>query len=341
VIEMNCPRRWLLSAILTVLTCAAAVEAAEPWKPLDAPRLKHAAQLGWLRARIVSGRVVFAAARLGTMNDEKKEVGREERLRIRVASGELTARYEMSSGEEEFLVDVRGRTEFRVRRGWKGDAGPLPVDFHQPATGPLRLSVGFASEEKTYEAASLWHLFLAQPEACREYLAPLLAVFSREWDVSRTSEQVEAALVRAAAEGDLPDPKRWAELVEQLGDDKFSRRRAADRELRRLGRVVHTYLEQLDSSQLDAEQRYRVRRILTSLSPGTDDDTPPQIAAWLAGDPTVWLAMLSRQDEATRRLAGQRLEALLGEPIDFDPTAEPQAREAQIERLRTRLSERG
>jgi hypothetical protein len=337
---MKCPYRRLLSVILTVLTSVVAARAAQPGRPAETPKLNHATQLGWLRARIISGRVVFAATRLGTMNDAAKQDGREERLSIRVVSREITASYEMSSEDEALLLDVKGRSELHVRWSPKGDAGPLAVDFRQPPKDPLRLSVGSQAEVRTYEAASLWHLFLAQPEACHKHLAPLLSVLNRQWDISRTAAEVEAALVRAAAEGDLPDPRRWAELVEQLADDKFSRREAADRELRDLGRVVFTYLRQLDASQLDAEQHYRVRRILISLSASWDDDTPQQIAAWLAGDPTVWLSMLSRESESTRRLAAERLEALLGEPIEFDPAAEAQQREAQIERLHARLSER-
>ena len=339
-IKMKCPCRRPLWVILTVLTFVVAARAAQPGKPAETPKLNQATQLGWLRARVVSGRVVLAATRLGTMNDAAKQNGREERLSIRVASREITASYEMSSGDEALLLEVKGRSELHLRRGPKGDAGPLPVDFRQPPKGPLRLSVGPQAEVRTYEAPSLWHLFLAQPEACHKHLAPLLSVLNRQWAVSRTAAEVEAALIRAAAEGDLPDPRRWAELVEQLADDKYSRREAADRELRGLGRVVFTYLRELDASQLDAEQHYRVRRIVISLSASTDDDTPPQIAAWLAGDPAVWLSMLSREDESTRRLAAERLEALLGEPIEFDPTAEPQHREAEIERLRARLSER-
>jgi hypothetical protein len=146
--------------------------------------------------------------------------------------------------------------------------------------------------------------------------------------------------VRAAAEGDLPDPGRWAVLVEQLGDERFSRREAADRELRSLGRVVSIYLQQLDASQLDAEQHYRVRRILMALSARTDNDTPPEVAQWLAGDPVVWLAMLSRDDEPTRRLAAERLKALLDGPIAFDPAADAATRQGQIDELRLRISGR-
>ena len=74
---MKSPCRWLLCSILTVLALAVGARAAEPEKTPQTPKLNQAVQLGWLRARIVSGRIVFAATRLGTRNDEGKGDGRE------------------------------------------------------------------------------------------------------------------------------------------------------------------------------------------------------------------------------------------------------------------------
>jgi hypothetical protein len=77
-----------------------------------------------------------------------------------------------------------------------------------------------------------------------------------------------------------------------------------------------------------------------SLAANMNNDLPPEIARWLAGDPVVWLALLARDDESTRRLAAERLEALLGEPISFDPAADPATRAEQIEQLRREVDGR-
>lgn len=329
--------RRVLLAVLMGLVLLAGAAAEEPRKLPDTPKLTEAVRRGWLRGQIVSGRIAFRGTRLGSMNDAAKSDGREERMGIHITPQEFTVRYEMLSPEEEFLLEITGSDQIHVRRTAKGDSRLVPVDFRQSADEPLRLTVGPEEDEQAHSSSSLWHLLITRPEVCRQHLVPLLQVLDEQWDLSTTAEQVEVSLLRAAAEGDLPDPRRWADLVEQLGDERYARREAADRELRALGRVVLTYLDGLDPSRLDAEQHYRVQRIVMMLSASIENDTPPQIASWMAGDPAVWLALLSRDDESTRRLAAQRLGALLGKPVAFDPAADPATRAGQIEQLRSQI----
>jgi hypothetical protein len=48
--------------------------------------------------------------------------------------------------------------------------------------------------------------------------------------------------------------------------------------------------------------------------------------------------MLSRPQQPTRRLAAKWLEALLGEPVPFDPAADPTTRRRQLDQLRALIS---
>jgi len=54
----------------------------------------------------------------------------------------------------------------------------------------------------------------------------------------------------------------------------------------------------------------------------------------MIADPEVWLALLARPEEPTRRLAAAHLAKLLGQPISFDPAADAARRKRQIEQLR-------
>jgi len=335
VVGTKSTQRAVLVVVFVGLVSLVAAAAEEPPKPPETPKLAEAVRRGWIRARIVSGRIAVGGTRLGTLIDSADRDGRSERVGIRIAGKNLTISYHMSTADEEFSVQATGDGQLHVRRAPKRDSTLLPVDFRQSADEPLRLALGPKDEQRVYQAASLWHLFITQPEACRNHLAPLLQVLDKRWDLTKTAQEVESALLRAAAEGNLPDPGRWAALVEQLGDERFARREAADRELRALGRVVFTYLRGLDRGQLDAEQHYRVRRIIETLSDSMENDTPSQIASWLAGDPVIWLALLSRSEESSRRLAAERLEALLGEPVRFDPAADPKTRADQIDEIRS------
>ncbi len=120
-----------------------------------------------------------------------------------------------------------------------------------------------------------------------------------------------------------------AALVEQLGDDQFTKREAADRALRAGAAPALNYLRQLDFDRLDAEQQFRVTRIIRKLTGHSEDDSADAVAASLLRNSEVWLALLSRPEKATRETAARQLTALLGKPIDVDPAAEPKTQEAE------------
>jgi hypothetical protein len=122
-------------------------------------------------------------------------------------------------------------------------------------------------------------------------------------------------------------------LVEQLGSATFSERRQAERELRAAGHIVLPYLESLDRARLDAEQRQRIRSLIDALEDGREDRVD-RMAVWLAGHEQTWLALLTRDDEAKRRIAAEQLASLVGEPVDFNPAADANTRRKQIEHLR-------
>jgi hypothetical protein len=98
-------------------------------------------------------------------------------------------------------------------------------------------------------------------------------------------------------------------------------------------------LKQLNFSRLDAEQQFRIGRILESQTGQRNDDTPLEVATSLAVDPSIWLALLSRPQQTVRETAAHRLEALLGGPIPVDPTADPDSQKAQREQLRVRIEQ--
>ena len=126
----------------------------------------------------------------------------------------------------------------------------------------------------------------------------------------------------------------------QLGDESFAKREAADRALRTGNAGAIAYLRQLDVSQLDTEQQFRVGRILEALAVQNGDDSVDQVAATLATDPALWLALLARPDPSTRRTAARELARLLGQSIPVDPAADPDSQKAQREQLRARIAEK-
>ncbi len=320
--------------ILLGLLCSAAMAAESlPATPL----LRRAADNRWLLPQVVAGRITVGGSRLGNYSSRSSSSGKSEELSVRFNNAQRSMTYTCSTPREQLSVKIVSGDRISIAHSGKGDAKIVPVRFEQGPREPISLTLGRDDEEQVYRASTLWQLLLAHPQECRQHLVPLLDLLRPDWKLAETAAAMEAELLRAASTGQLPDRGRWAALVDQLADERFSEREAADRELRAAGRVVVGYLRGLDFGRLDAEQQFRVRRIIQWLSEQAGEDTAESFTPQVIGNPEIWLILLSRKEESTRRLAARQLGTILGEPIGFDPGAEPGAREAQLEALRARI----
>ena len=305
--------------------------------PSSTSALARMTQSGWLQFEVVSGRIVLSGSRSGSISTGSSSSGSNEKLSIRFSNSQRSLSYERSTPKEQLVVEITSSSRVSIRRNGKDDADVVPVHFTQVPDEPISLALGADERVAVYRAPTLWHLLIMQPEECQEHLLPLLQLLRPDWQLAETAAAMETALLRAASVGHLPDRTRWNRLVEQLADQRFARREAADRELRSAGPVVLGYLRELDFSRLDAEQQFRVRRIIRSLSTQAGGDTAEQFVAQLVSDPEIWLAMLSRREQSTRRLAARQLGVILDRTVPFDPTADPATRQEQIEQLRARI----
>lgn len=317
---------------VAVLVVAAPAAAQQARSVRRSPTLAEAVRLRLVETPIVSGRLTVTTTRRAPIQTSGNE-----RLTIRLTGRETLAKYEESSPDEEICLEIVGSNRARLARTPKGNAAQGAVEFVQPPHGMVSLHVGAEDKQQVYTAPSLWHLLIIEREVCRQHLVPLLAKVNDTWDLLAMRDQVEEELIDRLARQTLPNRDHWTALVGELGHERFTRREAADRELRASGPLVASHLQSLDTQQLDAEQRFRIRRILHSFSSDQGTDTPGQIALWLATDPRIWLALLQRDEEPTRRLAAEQLKLLLDPPVVFDPAADPAVRREQIEQLRARM----
>lgn len=296
--------------------------------------LNQVVRTGLLKFRVISGRISLDGSRTGPI----QYANTFEQLSVSQSDGGETAfSYHWTNNKKQLSIEVSNVSKIRLRYGGKGDDAQIPVEFYQPLQAKVALKVGPEEKQQIYSAPSLWHLFLAYPAETKQHLVPLLELLHPNWKLSESAAAVEEELLRKADRNEISDPKRWAALVEQLGDDSFAKRQAADRAIRSADPAVLSFLQQLDFSRLDAEQQFRVRRIIEALSERLGDDLPEQVAAWLATDASAWLILLSRSEAVTRRQAARQLVALLGGPIPVDPEADPSTQKVQTEQLRLRI----
>ena len=287
---------------------------------------------------VVSGRIVaFSPTHDRKLESQSTGKDRRERLSITLGGAATSVSYELVVGEVQVGYEIVDGAEVTASRRDKGAADGAFVEFHQPRTGAVSLRIGEGEREAVYEAANLWRLLAAEPELCRRRLAPLLELLKPDWRLSQTALDAEQSLYESAkllTSAPLADWRRW---VDELGDEKYSKRQAADRQLRGLGRGGALFLMSIDSRGLDAEQQSRIRTIFQDLSGGQRADTPERVAFFLVREPYAWLRLLESDDLAQRRLALGYLERLAGPKLAFDAAGEKAQRDEQLAALRRHL----
>ena len=333
---MMCLSKRLIFAAGIVMVGALPLAAQDsPHAPLR-PVLTQAVDSGWLQGSILSGRICLNCVQ--TFNVSTNVPGATERLIMRPDGSHSHVEYEFNSYAERFSFEFKGVGHFSLRRERKGTAPTIvPLEFTQSPGKPVQLTLELEGKQKLYQAPSVWYLLLVDEDVCREYFIPVLEQLRGRWQLTDRVAEVEEELLHSINDAQYLDRRHWAKMVKQLADDRFSRREAADRELRSAGAAVIVFLEQLDYNKLEPEQQSRIERILADLSRGLDDDTPQQAAVTLSDSPAVWLELLGRPQEATRRTAFTQLAKMLAAPIRFDPAADPSARQKQIEVIRAQL----
>jgi hypothetical protein len=339
--------RWKRIAlwILGLIFATSEITAAEG--PAGSPLFRQWI-LGQTRFMLVGGRVVSSN---GTWTFViPKQVSKDGAVREQITfngngvTGALVYSYQRYSSETEqsgdpkveLVVDISSDGRFVLRSSDK-DHPAKQFELTQVPGQPLSLSIPGAGKPRVLLAPTLWHMLIVHADDSRSQILPVLDTIRVGWHIGLTVQAAEDELVKMSAVSRKSDRKQWEEWVNQLGDPLWSRRNRADQSLRDVGPAVLGYLNRLNTNRLDAEQRTRIRHILRDLSAQTGEDTAEHVASMLIEDPLVWLALLGRPDESTRRAAAQQLAVLLNMPIAIDPKAEPDTQIKARNELREKI----
>lgn len=327
----------ILCAIIVLTSAAIARGQPAQATPPGGPSKINADRLRWMQYKMVAGRIAVSSSYPGTnmtFGPAHVDGRRRERLEIHINQAQIDLQYELVSPDERLAIALVDGKDFSIRRS--RPHSKYTFEFRQSPEQPIVMSLEDADARCVLQADSFWHLYLAEPELVRRHLVPLLEILHPSWQLASMGAAVEEALVERAQHSRPLDVGRWSRLVNDLASPKFADRTGAERELRSAGQAILPFLQNLDRARLDAEQASRVRALVESLSNGYEDSTD-RIASWLAGDPQVWLSLLTRGEAIKRRVSAEQLTALVGAPIEFDPTADEAVRKTQIENLRARL----
>jgi hypothetical protein len=331
------PRIWWLRALAAAGLISSAISG-----PLQAQNPRLEANLvppsNVVRLRVVSGRIMATGLMTGqSMNTSSSNGSRQERLNVDLLGEAPSVTYDMTTPEVQITYEIRGGDEVTLRCQPKTNSNWIPLEFVQDSEDGTTLTIGAEGNKRVLHGAGLWHLILADPQLCRKELLPLVEILRPEWSLQEIADSLEQTLLRSVQAHAGQDHQAWRELVNQLGDERFSKRQAADRKLREMGQGVMPLLQGLDRRRLDAEQTFRLREILRSNMGDGDEDTAENAVMWLAGDPQVWYTLLGRDEPIKRRVAKEQLERLLAEPVEFDLAADVETRQEQLEAIREKI----
>lgn len=289
--------------------------------------------------RVTAGEIVVSSPqRNGQWESRTNGNGNDERLAFNTTGQHPSIQYERRTNTGEFRMACDRGNELSISRSPVGVSTVTPFEFKQSGDGGVTFSFSGPSGKQTFQAPTLWHLLLAEPDHCRRNLLPVLVMFRDRWDLEKQAMDLETILFRAVAQRKQSNDAVYAAWVQDLASDSFTVRAQADRRLREAGQNALPFLQSLDRSKLDAEQRQRVRQIITLLTGEGSDDHPERVATRLLSDPRIWVALLDREDVQKREAAAQRLTELAGRAIAFDPHAAPEVRQAQLEPLEREFS---
>lgn len=296
------------------------------------------AQMALAKADVYQGRIVCQLDRLMRWgNTISRTTGGSESLRFERGDRGTSMHYQLRSPERRVTIDAWRDAITMERVLYRDGHVDATTRFEQPSSGRLSLYVQRGDMETTLEADTIWHLWLADAQLCAENLLPLCELMGLDTPWLQFTEALEKQLLRQADGGLSHDAVRWRQWIDELSDDRYVVREAADRQLRAAGSAITPYVRRIDPALLDAEQRFRLRRILHSMEGEVAPDTVDSTAEWLLNDPRAWVELLDREDPADRTCAAEQLERILASEVEFDPTAEEGTRRAQMARLRDRV----
>lgn len=330
------PKRVL--GITAALACVAGAwnpcAAQFPTRPAAASNL--ATQGSWVTLYVSNGQIrVYSRNFSGGASSSTNSGDRKETFNVNSNNGICQLQYDQSNSVETIHIDLQDNGERATVTVHPKTDGPQ-LKFVQ-GSGTCSLTATIGKQTWDLRGETIWHLFLAEPELCQKQLGPLFAILRPNWKLADTASGLEEALFKAAADCNLGDTKRWDAWIEELAAPSYAQRHAADRQLREVGRAIVPYLQNLDRSRLEAEQRARIQAILSQYLGGGSEDSEERLANQFLGDRRIWFSLLQRDDAARRKRAAEQLSRLLNEKLDFDPAADAETRKVQIEKLRPRF----
>lgn len=320
-----------MCALATAWQCG--VVAADP----PEVQLVFRAQMALANFEVYNGRLICRLDRLtgwGNTISNKQGV---EKLQFKNDERGNSMHYELTTATRRVKIDAWREELTMVREVLREGKVTATTRFEQRPGAPLRLEVIEGDASQTIEGDTVWHLWLTDAHLCAENLLPLCEMIGLEVPWTQFTQALESRLVSLADSGESHDQTAWRTWLDELSSPHFAVREAADRQLRSAGTSLLPFVRRLDLALLDAEQRFRLRRIMHDLQSDIAADTVDSTADLLLDDPRVWVELLDQEDATERTAVAAQLQRTLQAEIEYDAAGSAEVRREQVARLRERV----
>lgn len=290
---------------------------------------------GWIRTEVVLGRLCLLNTRVGhgRIATAKDGSGVQENLAIQADGQQIHLTYDAELADERISLLVVNERDITFRRQRTRENRGVEVLFRQPVAGKISLRVLEDGKRTDFTADTFWQLMLTEDQICQRGLEEMLLVVKPQFSLPETIATIETQMLSLPTS----DHRRhWDGLIAELADDQFEVRMAADRALREAGKLALGYLLKVNPTQLDSEQRQRIKRIVNDTTLDTSD-SPEIAAALIRDDVRVWLRLLESNDPAKRERAATEVAIITGKKIPYNPQATESDRREAIAVLRKSL----
>lgn len=327
----------LSAQLLVVLASGGAIFADEPAAEVSKPLFLREKTI---RIEVIHGRVQVRSVRGAqnrTMQKGSPDAEVRESLSLMAAPDELMVRFESVLPERRILL-TQAEGIFTLEREGFAVGKTSHFQFQQRADGRCEV-LADGMEKPLVCHGGLWHLSLLHPQLFQEQVVPALEELSPDWKLLAQAQAMRSHLIHLGEQDDRTQIEAWSQWTTDLSSEQFAVRQAADRALREAGPPVLGFLEQMEKTELQPEQKARLKRIYKQVSPPVAD-TPELAAIWLEHDPHVWVTLLGSSNDIEQLVARKRLETISGDVVRYDATASAEVKQMQLRKLERRFGEK-
>lgn len=272
------------------------------------------APTGVVRFQLVQARLCLDAPRHRKGSQNCDEGGVYESITVTAERGIPSLHYVCQSDSHHLTLSVQQAAAMRIE-SWFPDTGERSV-LDQPEFGAVTWVHSLGDLNDEYEGTNLLHLRHANAALFDQHFGVLIQRLLHGRSLASLSEATQRVMLRELETESALDESQIRNCVEQFRSARRRERVNAERQLLSWGTPIIPSLHTIYESDVDAEQRERMRMIMRRLRP-LIDDTPSTLAKLFVNDRSYWDRIATGLSNEQLQAANHHLRGFGIEPVEL------------------------